>query len=103
VIAKYPINITNQMSGSGRDVLASVANFFKIKHSRFISKRVIAPSYQHHITQRGNCRQQIFFYEDDYKTYYQKSTRRRWKSSANMKEVKDLWETKNLSKSLKEL
>ena len=31
--------------------------------------RVIAPGYPHHITQRGNRRQQTFFYDDDYKTY----------------------------------
>lgn len=31
--------------------------------------RVIAPGYPHHITQRGNRRQQTFFSDDDYQTY----------------------------------
>ena len=31
--------------------------------------RVIAPGYPHHITQRGNRRQQTFFCDNDYKTY----------------------------------
>jgi len=29
--------------------------------------RVVAPGYPHHITQRGNRRQQTFFADDDYK------------------------------------
>lgn len=31
--------------------------------------RVIAPGYPHHITQRGNRRQQTFFCDDDYHAY----------------------------------
>jgi putative transposase len=31
--------------------------------------RVIAPRYPHHITQRGNRRQEVFFEEGDYKAY----------------------------------
>ncbi len=31
--------------------------------------RVIAPGYPHHITQRGNRRQQTFFRSDDYTAY----------------------------------
>ncbi|MDX9833972.1 MAG: transposase [Desulfobulbus sp.] len=31
--------------------------------------RVIAPVYPHHITQRGNRRQQTFFCDDDYLAY----------------------------------
>ena len=31
--------------------------------------RVIAPGYPHHITQRGNRRQQTFFCDDDYLAY----------------------------------
>jgi len=31
--------------------------------------RVIAPSYPHHVTQRGNRRQQTFFCDDDYLAY----------------------------------
>ncbi len=31
--------------------------------------RVIAPGYPHHITQRGNRRQQTFFSDNDYETY----------------------------------
>jgi len=33
--------------------------------------RVIAPGYPHHITQRGNRRQQTFFCDEDYLTYLQ--------------------------------
>jgi len=31
--------------------------------------RVVIPGYPHHIVQRGNRRQPVFFTEDDYKTY----------------------------------
>jgi putative transposase len=31
--------------------------------------RVIAPGIPHHITQRGNHRQQTFFCDDDYRAY----------------------------------
>ena len=31
--------------------------------------RVVVPSYAHHVTQRGNRRQQTFFCEDDYRAY----------------------------------
>ena len=31
--------------------------------------RVVAPGVPHHITQRGNRRQQTFFTEDDYQAY----------------------------------
>ena len=31
--------------------------------------RIIAPGYPHHITQRGNRRQTVFFNEDDYQAY----------------------------------
>ena len=31
--------------------------------------RVVASGYPHHVTQRGNRRQQTFFSEDDYREY----------------------------------
>jgi len=31
--------------------------------------RVVAPGYPHHVTQRGNRRQQTFFNDEDYKSY----------------------------------
>ena len=31
--------------------------------------RVVAPGFPHHITQRGNRRQQTFFHDEDYRTY----------------------------------
>ncbi|MEW6574290.1 MAG: transposase, partial [Bacillota bacterium] len=31
--------------------------------------RVVAPGVPHHITQRGNRRQQTFFCEEDYRAY----------------------------------
>ncbi len=31
--------------------------------------RVVVPNYPHHVTQRGNRRQQTFFSEDDYQAY----------------------------------
>jgi putative transposase len=31
--------------------------------------RVVAPGLPHHITQRGNRRQQTFFYDGDYQRY----------------------------------
>ena len=31
--------------------------------------RVVVPGYPHHVTQRGNRRQQTFFGDDDYCTY----------------------------------
>ncbi len=31
--------------------------------------RVILPSYPHHITQRGNRRQDVFFHAEDYTKY----------------------------------
>src|SRR5260370_5539036 len=31
--------------------------------------RVVAPGIPHHVTQRGNRRQQVFFSDDDYATY----------------------------------
>ena len=31
--------------------------------------RVVAPGYPHHITQRGNRKQETFFSDDDYRTY----------------------------------
>ncbi|MDT8442731.1 MAG: hypothetical protein RQ722_00425 [Desulfuromonadales bacterium] len=31
--------------------------------------RVVAPGYPHHITQRGNSRQQTFFQDSDYRLY----------------------------------
>ena len=31
--------------------------------------RVVVPEFPHHIIQRGNRRQKVFFYEDDYKEY----------------------------------
>ena len=33
--------------------------------------RVVAPEYPHHITQRGNRRQETFFCDDDYRLYIQ--------------------------------
>jgi len=34
--------------------------------------RVIAPGLPHHVTQRGNRRQQTFFHDDDYEAYLAK-------------------------------
>jgi putative transposase len=31
--------------------------------------RIVVPGYPHHITQRGNRRQQTFFNDGDYQTY----------------------------------
>ena len=31
--------------------------------------RVVVPNVAHHVTQRGNRRQQVFFYDDDYRKY----------------------------------
>ncbi|MDF1581413.1 MAG: transposase, partial [Desulfuromonadales bacterium] len=31
--------------------------------------RVVVPGYPHHITQRGNRRQQVFFNDEDYLAY----------------------------------
>src|SRR5512137_3121050 len=31
--------------------------------------RVVAPGFAHHVTQRGNRRQQAFFRDDDYRAY----------------------------------
>ena len=31
--------------------------------------RVVVPHYPHHVTQRGNRRQQTFFSDDDYRAY----------------------------------
>ena len=31
--------------------------------------RVVAPGVPHHVTQRGNRRQQVFFSDDDYEVY----------------------------------
>ena len=31
--------------------------------------RVVVPGLPHHITQRGNCRQQTFFCDEDYRSY----------------------------------
>lgn len=31
--------------------------------------RVVVPGYPHHVTQRGNRRQQVFFSDEDYKAY----------------------------------
>ncbi|WP_372740254.1 hypothetical protein [Neptunomonas sp.] len=31
--------------------------------------RVVIPNYPHHITQRGNRRQETFFIDDDYQAY----------------------------------
>jgi REP-associated tyrosine transposase len=31
--------------------------------------RVVAPGYPHHVIQRGNRRQQVFFYDEDYLAY----------------------------------
>ncbi|MFB0520102.1 MAG: transposase, partial [Desulfatiglandales bacterium] len=31
--------------------------------------RVVAPGLPHHVTQRGNRRQQTFFCDDDYRAY----------------------------------
>jgi len=30
---------------------------------------VVAPGFPHHVTQRGNCRQQTFLRDDDYAAY----------------------------------
>ncbi len=31
--------------------------------------RVVGPGLPHHVTQRGNCRQQTFFRDEDYQQY----------------------------------
>ena len=31
--------------------------------------RIVVPGYPHHVTQRGNRRQQTFFCDDDYRYY----------------------------------
>ena len=31
--------------------------------------RVVVPDIPHHVTQRGNRRQQVFFGDDDYRAY----------------------------------
>jgi putative transposase len=31
--------------------------------------RVVLPDYPHHVTQRGNRRQLVFFSDEDYRTY----------------------------------
>jgi len=31
--------------------------------------RIVVPDYPHHVTQRGNRRQQVFFHDDDYAAY----------------------------------
>ena len=43
--------------------------------------RVVVPGFPHHITQRGNRRQQTFFCEDDYKTYmdFMSELTRKWR------------------------
>ena len=33
--------------------------------------RVVAPGLPHHVTQRGNCRQQTFFCDEDFESYLQ--------------------------------
>jgi len=38
--------------------------------------RIVAPGYPHHITPRGNRRQQIFFNDEDYQAYLEED----WKS-----------------------
>ena len=38
--------------------------------------RIVAPGYPHHITQRGNRRQQTFFNEENYLAYLEED----WKS-----------------------
>ncbi len=43
--------------------------------------RVVAAGYPHHITQRGNRRQQTFFCEDDYNTYidFMSQSTKKWR------------------------
>ena len=31
--------------------------------------RLVVPGYPHHVTQRGNCRQRVFFDDSDYRCY----------------------------------
>ena len=31
--------------------------------------RLVVPHYPHHVTQRGNCRQPVFFSDHDYQAY----------------------------------
>lgn len=33
------------------------------------SNRIVVPGLPHHVTQRGNRRQQVFFFEEDYRSY----------------------------------
>jgi putative transposase len=46
---------------------------FRLRHDSFLVMarlaRVVAPGLPHHITQRGKCRQQTFFCDDDYHGY----------------------------------
>ena len=37
--------------------------------------RIVIPHYQHHITQRGNLRQSVFFTDEDY-IFYKKQSQR---------------------------
>jgi hypothetical protein len=40
-------------------------------HVRFMARmaRLVAIGYPHHITQRGNRRQKVFFHDEDYQAY----------------------------------
>ncbi len=43
--------------------------------------RAVVPGYPHHITQRGNRRQQTFVYDEDYTAYIQLMSE--WNRSRN--------------------
>ena len=46
--------------------------------------RVVVPYYPHHITQRGNRRQQVFFNDEDYRAYIELLTRARHKADVEI-------------------
>lgn len=47
--------------------------------------RLVVPNYPHHVTQRGNRRQQVFFSDDDCQTY------KNYLSSACLKARCEVW------------
>ena len=48
--------------------------------------RVVVPGMPHHVTQRGNRRQQTFFRDDDYEAYLELKSWRRFLNSAATEE-----------------
>jgi len=46
--------------------------------------RVVVPNYPHHVTQRGNRRQQTFFSVDDYRAYLKLLANAKWKAGVEV-------------------